>query len=300
MLIDIHVHCHKKRHPKVRRQEGSQYPTPERLIAMMDKNGVDMAVLMCSVSPECRNTLVLPEEVLEICAMFPDRFIPFFNLDGRYLHNDTRADFRPLIEAYIEMGCKGVGEYFPNMPFDDPRNMNLFAQVQEYGLPLTFHIAPKAGGYYGLVDEIGLPRLERVLKAFPNLILLGHSTTFWAEISSTVTEENRKEYPKGPVKPGRVVELMREYPNLHGDLSAGSGYNAISRDPEFGYAFMEEFQDRLYWGTDIANDPQEPPNVQYFQKLRSEHLIPTEVWQKITSINACRLLNLRQSETKRR
>jgi predicted TIM-barrel fold metal-dependent hydrolase len=54
--------------------------------------------------------------------------------------------------------------------------------------------------------------------------------------------------------PGRIVELMRKYPNLCGDLSAGSAYNAMTRDPEFGYSFIEEFQDRLFYGTDV-NDP---------------------------------------------
>ena len=41
MLIDIHVHCSKHRHPKVSRPDGSQYPTPERLIAMLDDAGID-------------------------------------------------------------------------------------------------------------------------------------------------------------------------------------------------------------------------------------------------------------------
>lgn len=292
MLIDIHTHCHKKRHSKIRRQEGSQYPTPERLIAMMDGAGIDKAVIMCSVSPECRNTPVLPEETLEICSMYARRLIPFCGLDPRYLRNDTQADFRPLLEAYVEMGCKGVGEYFPNIPFDDPLNMNLFAQVEEFGLPLTFHIGPRIGGCYGLYDEIGLPRLERVLKTFPRLVFLAHSQPFWAEISSDIAEGDRSGYPKGKVVPGRVVELMRAYPNLHGDLSAGSGFNAVSRDPEFGYAFMEESQDRLYWGTDIANDPQELPIVSYFQNLKSKKLVSEGALEKITWRNASRLLDL--------
>ena len=49
-----------------------------------------------------------------------------------------------------------------------------------------------------------------------------------------------------------MVELMRRYGNLCGDLSAGSGYNALSRDPEFACDFIEEFQDRLFYGTDFT------------------------------------------------
>jgi predicted TIM-barrel fold metal-dependent hydrolase len=208
------------------------------------------------------------------------------------LTNSTEADFLPMLESFRAAGFKGVGEYVPNLPLDDPLNMNLFKQVEEVGFPLTFHIAPVIGRTYGCYDEIGLPRLERVLKACPNLILLGHSPPFWSEISRDVTEESRSGYPEGEVTSGRVVELMRTYPNLHGDLSANSGYNAVSRDAEFGYRFMEEFQDRLYFATDIANIPQELPIVAYFEKLKADACISDEAYEKITWRNAVRLLGL--------
>ena len=294
MLIDIHTHTHKQRHAKLKRFTGSgtAFPTPERLIQMMDAEGTDMAVILPLVSPECRTTLVIPEEILEISSQYPDRLIPFCNFDPRFLRNSPEADFSSHLEAYKELGCKGIGEYIPNIPFDDPLNMNFFKYVEESGLPLIFHMAPRKGGCYGVIDDLGLPRLEKVLQTFPNMILLGHSQTFWSEIGSDVNETNRAGYPKGKVTPGRVVELMRRYPNLHGDLSAGSGFNAISRDPEFGYRFMEEFQDRLYYGTDIASYDQVNDCVPYFRKLKEEKLVPDEVFEKITWKNANRLLNL--------
>ena len=293
MLIDIHIHTCRARHPLVRRCTGTTYPTPERALKMMDGAGIDKAVIQTTLSPEWRYTLVTPEETLGVCADHPGRFIPFCNFDPRYLTNSTEANFRPLLDAYKELGCKGVGEYIPNLPFDDPLNMNFFGQVEEAGLPLTFHIAPKIGGCYGCYDEVGLPRLEKILKTFPDLVFLGHSQPFWAEISSDVVQDGQRVgYPKGKVVPGRLVELFRKYPNLHGDLSAGSGYGAISRDPEFGIAFMEEFQDRLYFGTDIANDPQKLPIVPYFNKLRDEKSLSPEAWEKIAWRNANRLLGL--------
>lgn len=296
MLIDIHVHTCRARHPKLTRPNGSRYPTPDELIAMMDEAGIDRAVTMSTPSPECRYSQVLPEEVLAIRDEHPNRLIPFCNLDPRFLTNSDKADFRPLLEAYAEMGCKGVGEYIPNLPLDDPLNLNLFRQVAELGLPLTFHLAPAIGGYYGCYDEPGLPRLERVLRECPDLVFLSHSQVFWAEIGVLDDPAQRSGYPKGPVrKEGRVVQLMREYPNLHGDLSAGSGFNAISRDPEFGYRFMEEFQDRLYFGTDIANVPQKLPIVKYFAELAAKELVPAEVHAKITWRNADRVLQLGQT-----
>jgi predicted TIM-barrel fold metal-dependent hydrolase len=292
MLIDMHVHTCLARHPRITRPNGSRYPTPERLIEMMDEAGIDKAVLMCVASPECRYTLVQPEEVIGIAARYPERLVPFCSLDPRNLTNDPGADFRPLLLAYRELGCRGVGEYIPNLPVDDPLNLRLFAQVEEIGLPLTFHLAPRAGGFYGMVDELGLPRLERVLRTFPRLVLLGHSQVFWSEISADVTEGNRGGYPTGPVAPGRVVELMRRYPNLHGDLSAGSGLNAIQRDARFARGFLEEFQDRLYFGTDIANDPQQLPIVGHIRRLRDEGTLSREAYEKVSWRNAARLLNL--------
>ena len=260
---------------------------------MMDQAGIDMAVVLSGVSPECRSSFVLPEEVLSICATHPQRLIPFANIDPRMLTNSTNSNFVDLLEHYKSAGCRGIGEYVPNLPFDDPLNMNVFKQVEEVGLPLTFHVAPKIGGCYGCFDEVGLPRLENVLKECPNLILLGHSQPFWAEISSDVTEENRNGYPKGVVTPGRVPALMRQYPNLHGDLSAESGYNAISRDPEFGYQFLEEFQDRLYFATDKAKVQQETPIVAYFREIQQKGQVSSDAYEKITWKNATKLLGLR-------
>ena len=113
-----------------------------------------------------------------------------------------------------------------------------------------------------------------------------------AEFSAGVRPDERMGYPKGPVTPCRVMDLMRKYPNLHGDLSAGSGFNAISRDPEFGYRFMEEFHDRLYWGTDMAEVGEETPIVDYFRTLKAEKRISDEAYENITWRNVNRLLGL--------
>lgn len=292
MLIDIHVHSCHWRHEKIRRRNGTHYPTPQTLIQMMDAHGIDKALCMGVVSPAYRYTLVPPEEVLAICAEFPDRLIPTCNVDPRWLDHAATSDFRGLLEAYKEMGCRSIGEYLPNIPLDDPLNLNLFRQVEEVGLPLTFHLAHKMGGTYGCIELFGLPRLERVLEMFPKLIFLAHSQVFWSHISTDVNETNWAGYPKGPVTPGRVVELFRRYPNLHGDLSGFSGFNSITRDPEFGCAFLEEFQDRLCFGTDIANVPQELPIVAHFAELKESGRISAVAHEKITWRNADRILGL--------
>ena len=290
MLIDVHTHAH--RPSAMARAIGTAFIDPESLIGLLDENGIDKAVLLPEMSPEFHTFYMTPEEILGICEEYPDRFIPFCSVDPRMLKNTPESDFRPMLQFYKNAGCKGVGEYIVNLPFDDPLQMNVFHQVEEVGLPLTFHIGPTMGGCYGCYDELGLPRLEKVLRECPDLKLLGHSQPFWAEISADVTEESRAGYPTGPVTPGRVVELMREYPNLYGDLSAGSGHNAVSRDPEFGYGFLEEFQDRLLFGTDMVRPNSKPRIVPYFEKLRCESLISAEAYEKITWRNTDQLLGL--------
>jgi len=114
---------------------------------------------------------------------------------------------------------------------------------------------------------------------------------FWSEITSEVDEETRGGYPKGPVKsPGRVPELLKKYPNLYGDLSAGSGFNAISRDSEFGYRFLEEFRDKLLFGTDICHINQDAPIVLYFKKALAESKISQTAYEKITEGNAKKII----------
>ncbi len=75
--------------------------------------------------------------------------------------------------------------------------------------------------------------------------------------------------PKSPVKPGGAIDrLMDTFPNIYGDLSAGSGANAISRDPVFGREFLIRRQDRLMFGTDYLQPGQPVPQFQILASLK--------------------------------
>jgi predicted TIM-barrel fold metal-dependent hydrolase len=290
MLIDIHVHVVKQHGPM--RTYGDDFTTPDEIIPMLDRAGIGKAVILPEISVECSHVVQSMQEVLDICAAYPDRFIPFCNLDPRMLTNSPEADFSYLFEFYKGQGCKGVGEVCTNLPFNDPLLENFFAHAEACELPLTFHIATQVGGIYGIVDELGLPLLEGALRKFPKLTFLGHSQAFWSHISADVNEGNWGGYPEGKVTPGRIVQLMREYPNLCGDMSAGSGWNAVARDPEFGYAFMAEFQDRLFFGTDICQPTNNMPLVPFFNEAHDKGCISQEVYEKIGWKNAEKLLGV--------
>ena len=90
-------------------------------------------------------------------------------------------------------------------------------------------------------------------------------------------------YPDTKVVPGgALVRMLRKYPNLYCDWSAGSGRNAMSRDPAFGRDFILEFQDRFLYARD------------YFDNVHQEFLnslnLPQDVLSKIYSGNALKLV----------
>ena len=249
--IDMHAHAvssHGFPHPW-----GDFWPTPEDLIGMYDQMNIECSVLMPMLCTDYYFETSTNREIHEITEKYPDRFLWFCNIDPRQGRNSTQTDFKPVIEHYKALGAKGVGEICSNLYFDDPLTMNLLYQCEQCEMPVTFHVG-NMGGTYGLVDELNLPRLEKVLKTFPQLKLIGHSQRFWSEISGDVTPETRNGYPNGKVTPGgRVPELLAKYPNMYADLSAGSGAGAMLRDPEYAYKFFEEFQDKLFFGTDICS-----------------------------------------------
>ena len=249
--IDIHVHTASSRGIP-RNAQGDTYALPEELRAMYDQIGVEKGVLLPSVTLDAAYDSVSNREIMEIVQTHADSFFWFCNVDPRQGLNSPETDFSVFFDYYKARGAKGVGEVTANLSFDDPLMRNFFAHVEKSGLPMTIHIGiPDCD--YGIADSLGLPGLEKTLRDYPNLTILGHSQRFWSHISGDVNESNWGGYPTGKVAPGgRVVELLRAYPNLRCDLSAGSGYNAMSRDPEFAYGFMEELQDRIYYGTDIC------------------------------------------------
>lgn len=198
------------------------------------------------------------------------------------------------LAAAKEAGAVGVGELCVNETLDSPFLQAVFAAAESMEMPVLFHMSPEVGFNYGIVDRPGLTLLEQVLKEHPHLQLIGHSQPFWIEISGDAPSdrEGRNGRGQGAVAPGgRVPELLRRYPNLHADLSAGSGYCAITRDEAFGLAFLEEFQDQLMFGTDTVDvhSPWQPPLAQWLEERHAAGLISDTVMRKICYENAEKL-----------
>ncbi len=291
MISAIHTHSILLTDP--RQRAIARWTSPEELLAMWDELGITRGVVLPLVHHEIGAILQTNENVLDMAARWPDRIIPFCNFDARWHYNHPGADFTPALEPYKSLGCKGVGEFVSNLWWDDDRVLNFLSHVEKAGLPLLFHVASQERGQYGLIDDYRLTKLELVLRRFPRLQFIGHSMGFWSNISGDANEENWMGYPGGPVTPGgRLIELLNTYDNLWCDISAGSGNNALTRDPEFGFRFLEQFQNRILFGTDICGPGQEVPQVNTLNAALASGLLSRTAYEKICFRNAVELLGL--------
>jgi predicted TIM-barrel fold metal-dependent hydrolase len=139
-------------------------------------------------------------------------------------------------------GAIGIGEMKFHVPVDSPEMDRVYKLAEEFRVPVLLHFEHR---HYNL----GLENLEKVLKRYPKVNFIGHAQTWWGHISADPDLNDM--YPKGRVKPGGLVDkLLADYSNIYGDLSADSGLNAITRDPEFSRGFLERHSRKLIWGSD--------------------------------------------------
>jgi predicted TIM-barrel fold metal-dependent hydrolase len=209
-------------------------------IRHMDATGTQQAYLLPLETGE-GGVVLKSETVLHAWHQHADRFIPFCQTDVR------RPDALERLRAYHLLGCRGVGEQKEHVPLNDPRIEGVIALCDEFNWPITLHFQDGQGGFnQGLAEH-----LETYLKRYKKVRIIGHAQTWWANISAEVPPPETTLYPAGPVKPGGLLDrLLGEYPNLYADLSAGSGYGALTRDEEFTVGFIERHSRQLLFGSD--------------------------------------------------
>ncbi len=227
-LIDCHLHInHFER-------------SIEDTLRHMDATGTSRAFILPLETGEGGVTLPT-ETVLHAWQLHKDRIIPFCQTNVR------RDDYLDRVQAYHRLGCRGVGEQKEHVPLGDRRIENLIALCDELDWPITLHFQDGQNGYnQGLAEH-----LETYLRRYQRVRIIGHAQTWWANISAEVPPPETTLYPTGPVKPGGLLDrLLSEYPHLYADLSAGSGYGALTRDEEFTAGFLERHPRQLLFGSD--------------------------------------------------
>ena len=283
--IDLHLHLTPFQIPKLGKLN---LASGKNMLPHLEELGIEKGVLMSSA--EGGLPFGTNKANRKMCQKFPDRYAWMCAVDpkGKEPVYDRLARFKAS-------GAIGVGELTCNRRLDDPFLQELFAAAEKLELPVTIHMSPEVGYSYGVVDDPGLPLLEMVLVKFPDLKILGHSQTFWIEMSADAPKdkEGRNSWGDGPVVPGgRVPELFEKYPNLYGDLSANSGSRAIMRDEEFGLAFLERYADRLFFATDMVNADMVFPLGGWLDRMVAEGKLSRRAYELICFENARRVFGL--------
>jgi len=222
------------------------------LVADMDEQGIAQAWLltweepttemggkyMPNLDPRHRvpgnvSTALPLYSVIDTARLYPDRFI------AGYCPHPTDPEAKDKLASAIDIfDVKVCGEWKFSMPIDDPRSIELLRFAGSRGVPVIFHLdvpylPPNGGKYVGNWQWKGgtWQNLERALQACPNTIFLGHARGFWREMDGNA-DNYAEVYLKPPLTPGgRLPQLFAQYPNLYGDLSAGSALRALKADP---------------------------------------------------------------------
>ena len=150
------------------------------------------------------------------------------------------------IEKYLKLGALVIGELKFGVEFDSPEMHKIYQLAQHYNVPVLMH------WQHGMYNY-GFDRFYKILEQYPRVNFIGHAQTWWANIDKNHVDQSVL-YPKGAVTPGGITDrYLSDYPNMYGDLSAGSGLNALTRDEDFTRGFFERHQNKLLFGSDCAD-----------------------------------------------
>lgn len=224
-VIDLHQHTH---------YAGR---TDEDLIAHQKTMGVTLTVLLPAgsrygLAADCYGN----DSVVALARAYPSQFVYFAN------ELPDIPETRKVIEKYLKLGAKGIGEQKFPVECDSPA-MKLVAEIaRDHQVPVLMHFQHNT-------YNLGIERFHKMLAKYPAVNFIGHAQTFWGNIDKNHQQDVM--YPKGPVTPGGITDrLLSDFPNMYGDLSAGSGLNAMVRDEDHARDFLKRHQDRLIYASD--------------------------------------------------
>lgn len=176
------------------------------------------------------------ETVVALNRQYPAEFAFFAN------ELPDIPETKSAIERYLKAGAIGIGEQKFHVECDS-KPMQLVAEIaRDHHVPVLMHFQYN-------VYNMGFERFHRMLEKYPTVNFIGHAQTWWGNIDKDHVQSVM--YPKGPVTPGGITDrLLSDYPNIYGDLSAGSGLNALLRDEGNARDFLKRHQDKLLYGSD--------------------------------------------------
>ena len=192
------------------------------------------------------------------------------------------------LEKYLKLGAVAIAEQKFGVECDSPEMQRIYELAQAHDVPVLMHW--QVGMY-----NYGFERFYKMLERFPNVRFLGHAQTWWANVDKSYSDDPKNLYPKGRITPGgRTDRYLSDYPNMFGDLSAGSGLNALTRDEDFARDFIQRHADKLIYGSDCSDHVGAGPECQGSQTIAAvRRLSPDKnVERKLLYENARRVFKI--------
>ena len=221
------------------------------------------------------------ESVVALTKRYPKEYVYFAN------ELPDVPQTRDVLVKYLKTGAIGIGEQkFPVQA--DSQHIELVASIaREFKVPVLLHFQHET-------YNDGFARFHKILEKFPTVNFIGHAQTWWGNIDKN--HEQKVLYPKTRVTKGGITDrYLFDYPNMFGDMSAGSGLNALLRDEEHARGFLERHQNKLLYGSDCSDNQPNTDKCSGSQQLATIRRLsqsPTIV-RKILYENASKLLKIR-------
>jgi len=209
------------------------------------------------------------DSLYNVYSKYGDQFAVFCGLDFTGYQEDGFPESAiKELERLHDEGARGIGELgdkgrglFYSKPteaigmhIDDPRMDPILDKAGELGMPVNIHVADPMWMYEkmdstndGLMNAVNW-RLDNkknildhdeLLKTLENAVKKHPNTTFIAAHLANNANDLSK-----------IGVLFDKYPNLYGDI--GARYAELSQIPRHVAAFMEKYQDRIVYGTDMG------------------------------------------------
>lgn len=203
---------------------------PERLLQLLDDEGIDAAFLVNYVAPEVMGfTNAVNAWVTDYCRPHAARLFPVGSVHPRFT-TDPAGD----VDRLIDLGIRALKIHPPHMLFSvnayrDGTGLDalgaVYARAQERRLPIIVHTGTSIfrGARNVYADPMGV---DDVAVDFPDLpIVMAHGGR--------------------PLYMATCFFLLRRHPNIHLDLSGVPPSKLLEYFPR-----LEEVADRAMWGTD--------------------------------------------------
>lgn len=279
-IIDIHQHTH---------YAGR---TDQQLLAHQRAMGVTKTILLPSGRPVEResthdgksNGLAAKtggnETVVKLAREYAREFV--------FAANEVPdlPEARDELAKYLKLGAKLIAEQKFNVDCDSDSIVKIAGLAQEFGVPVLMHFQHDTYNKH-------FERFGKMLERFPKVTFIGHAQTWWGNIDRN--HDQKVMYPAGKVTPGGLTDrYLSDYPNMFGDMSAGSGLNSMLRDEDHARGFLERHQDKLLYGSDCADTIGRGPGCQGAATLAAIRRLAAnkQVERKILFENSRKLFKL--------